>query len=260
MNRKIIVAAIGFVVAVAIGLHFWAEWEKARFDASLPTPPAEEEQQVINDTADDTVEDTVEDTSGGHWHDGEWHAEPHLEQASQVTDESKTLTATNTPHPLDYLSGEEREEWIRQRYALFGLEPPPKGYEYLWDPQIGNAKRDESGSPILHRIGEPIIDVEIEWTKIGFAPTAEQYEQYLLLEAQFARAEAAGDTTTAKRLADELKALEAEAQGELPVAYTSGTFDGVVSPEEVQSITNRYITEALERAYRERGLEHLIQR
>ena len=40
MNRKIIIAAIGFVVAVAIGLHFWAEWEKARFDASLPKLPA----------------------------------------------------------------------------------------------------------------------------------------------------------------------------------------------------------------------------
>lgn len=80
------------------------------------------------------------------------------------------------------------------------------------------------------------------------------------MEEQFAKAEAAGDTTTARRLANELKALEAEAQGELPVATTSGTFDGVVSPEEVQSITSRYITEALEQAYRERGLEHLIRR
>ena len=253
MNRTLLIA-IGILIAFCAGIYFWTEWQKKEFDASLPKPPAVEEQQVANDT----VDDVAGDTTGGHWHGDEWHAEPHPEQVSQVTDESKTLTATNTPHPLDYLSGEEREEWIRQRYALFGLEPPPKGYEYLWDPEIENAKRDESGSPILHRIGEPIIDVKIEWTRIGFAPTAEQYEQYLLLEAQFARAEAAGDTTTARRLADELKALEAEAQGELPVAYTSSTFDGVVSPEEVQSINSRYITEALERAYRERGLEHLI--
>ena len=250
MNRKLI-AAIGLMLAFCIGIFFYAEWQKRKFDASLPEPPAPTEVQAA---------ETETETEGGHWHGDEWHAEPHVKQVSQVTDASKTLTATNEPHPLDSLSGEEREEWIRQRYALFGLEPPPEGYEYLWDPQTENAKRDTSGSPILHRIGEPIINVKVEWTRIGFAPNAEQYEQYLLVEEQFAKAEANGDTTTARRLANELKALEAEAQGELPVVSTSGTFDGVVSPEEVQSITSRYINEALEQAYRERGLEHLILR
>ena len=72
MNRKLI-AAIVVLIAGVLGLHFWAEWEKARFDASLPTPPAEEEQQSIDETADDTVGDT----GGGHWHGDEWHAEPH---------------------------------------------------------------------------------------------------------------------------------------------------------------------------------------
>ena len=251
MNRKTMVIAIGILIAFCGGIYFWAEWQKQEFDASLPKPPVPE-QQVADDVPDDTT--------GGHWHDGEWHAEPHVKPVSQVTDASKTLTSTNEQHPLDYLSGEEREEWIRQRYALFGLEPPPKGYEYLWDPLTENAKRDTSGSPILHRIGEPIINVTVEWTRIGFAPNAAQYKQYLLVEEQFAKAEANGDTTTARRLANELKALEAEAQGELPVVSTSGTFDGVVSPEEVQSITSRYINEALEQAYRERGLEHLIRR
>ena len=45
MNRKLI-AAIGLIIAVCIGLYFYAEWEKARFDASLPTPlppPADEQ-------------------------------------------------------------------------------------------------------------------------------------------------------------------------------------------------------------------------
>ena len=51
MNRKIIIAAIGFVIAVALGLHFYVEWEIARFDASLPTPPPElvDEQQAVAD-------------------------------------------------------------------------------------------------------------------------------------------------------------------------------------------------------------------
>ena len=38
MNRKLI-AAIGLIIAACIGLYFYTEWEKARFDASLPTPP-----------------------------------------------------------------------------------------------------------------------------------------------------------------------------------------------------------------------------
>ena len=67
MNRKLIVA-IGVIIAVCIGIYFWTEWEKARFDASLPKPPAEEEQ---------VADDVTEDTAGGHWHGDEWHAEPH---------------------------------------------------------------------------------------------------------------------------------------------------------------------------------------
>ena len=90
MNRKIIVAAIGFVVAVAIGLHFWAEWEKARFDASLPTPPAAEEQQVSDDMADDTAGDTT----GGHWHGDEWHGEPHRDA---VLDEGMHFADVQNP-------------------------------------------------------------------------------------------------------------------------------------------------------------------
>ena len=39
MNRTLI-AAIGFIVAFCIGIYFYAEWEKARFEASLPQPPA----------------------------------------------------------------------------------------------------------------------------------------------------------------------------------------------------------------------------
>ena len=37
MNRKLIAAIV--LIAACIGLYFYAEWEKARFDASLPTPP-----------------------------------------------------------------------------------------------------------------------------------------------------------------------------------------------------------------------------
>ena len=59
MNRKLIFAAIGFLITVALGLHFYVEWEIARFDASLPAPPSE----------------PAEEQAGGHWHGDEWHAD-----------------------------------------------------------------------------------------------------------------------------------------------------------------------------------------
>ena len=108
MNRKIIIAAIGFVIAVALGLHFYAEWQMAKFDASLPTPPAAEEQQVIDETADDTARDTVEDTAGGHWHGDEWHAEPHrdavLDEGMHFADLQNPVgaPATGTELPMTF--------------------------------------------------------------------------------------------------------------------------------------------------------------
>ena len=55
MNRTMVIA-IGILIAICTGIYFWAEWQKQEFDASLPQPP-----------------------TGGHWHDGEWHAEPQEE-------------------------------------------------------------------------------------------------------------------------------------------------------------------------------------
>ena len=110
MNRKIIIAAIGFVIAVAIGLHFYAEWQMAKFDASLPTPPAEEEQQRIDETADDTAGDT----SGGHWHGDEWHAEPHEvqndgDEGITIGDPSKGVTITADEDISELLTDSEVE-------------------------------------------------------------------------------------------------------------------------------------------------------
>ena len=94
MNRKLIVAIIVLIAGV-LGLHFWAEWEKARFDASLPTPPAEEEQQVIDETADDTAEET----GGGHWHGDEWHAEPHTGVVMPINEVDFSVQPTASTEP-----------------------------------------------------------------------------------------------------------------------------------------------------------------
>ena len=140
MNRKLI-AAIVVLVAAVLGLHFWAEWEKARFDALLPQQPAVEEQQVIEDTVDDVAEDTVEDTTGGHWHGDEWHAEPHrdalLDEGMHFADVQNPVGAPVTDNPElqesltpDYVlpPGTSREDARRVREAY------KKWHREVWQP------------------------------------------------------------------------------------------------------------------------------
>ena len=93
MNRKLI-AAIVVIIAVCIGIYFWTEWEKARFDASLPEVPAE-------------------DTAGGHWHGDEWHAEPH------VADEAPPVQPVTEP------AAEVTEDTEAARQRIEALELPP---------------------------------------------------------------------------------------------------------------------------------------
>ena len=75
MNRTLI-AAICLMLAFCTGIFFYAEWQKQKFDASLPEPPAPVQVQAA---------ETETETDGGHWHGDEWHAEPH-----EVQNESNT--------------------------------------------------------------------------------------------------------------------------------------------------------------------------
>ena len=59
MNVKTLISAICIILAICFAIYFWGEWEKARFDASLPTPPPE----------------PADEQAGGHWHGDEWHAD-----------------------------------------------------------------------------------------------------------------------------------------------------------------------------------------
>ena len=68
MNKKLI-AVIVIILAACLAVHFYAEWEKARFDASLSEPPAPTEVQAAETETDDRH------TEAGHWHGDEWHAD-----------------------------------------------------------------------------------------------------------------------------------------------------------------------------------------
>ena len=65
------IAGLVVIIAACVGIYFWAEWEKARFDASLPEPPP-------------AAEHSAEDAGREHVHSHEGHrheaAKPHRHQ------------------------------------------------------------------------------------------------------------------------------------------------------------------------------------
>ena len=93
MNRTTLIIAIGIIIAACTGIYFWTEWEKARFDASLPKPPAE-------------------DTAGGHWHGDEWHAEPH------VADEAPPVQTVTQPVETDEMEAARQREEAPKKLPL----------------------------------------------------------------------------------------------------------------------------------------------
>ena len=150
MNRTLVIA-ISILLAFCAGIYFWTEWQKKEFDASLPKPPAVEEQQVADDTA------------GGHWHGDEWHAEPHTAEQTAQADaalreifasptawehaEAKALWAQLGKTPEDVLSQEALDFW-----RDVGVTPPPPGYSY--------AELDD-GTFHLHKENTPIVSVSL---------------------------------------------------------------------------------------------------
>ena len=247
MNRTLVIA-ISILLAFCAGIYFWTEWQKKEFDASLPKPPEPTTAQTV---------------SGGHWHGDEWHAEPHTaDETAQARASSKGeplvphIAAPELPPDaidLSKLSPEELEQVIAQFYAQAGVEPPPEGYDYLWEaPHV--VKRDENGEPILHKNGEPIVEISYQR---GFAPTYEQYQQYKQLRAEALAAEAEGDFDTAQAARDEMRWIWDNAQGEVPAASSILATPVSVSYEEAREIHIRYIDAALDAAYQEIGLGYM---
>ena len=128
MNRKFIVAIVVLVAAV-LGLHFWTEWEKARFDASLPQPPAVEEQQVI----DDTVGDTVENTTRGHWH-GEPHRDALIDDSMHFTDLREQIDVLETDPEFQESPTYELPPGISHEDARRVHEAYKKWHREVWQP------------------------------------------------------------------------------------------------------------------------------
>lgn len=100
MNRTTLIIAIGIIIAICTGIYFWSEWQKQEFDASLPKPPTDEQQQSADDTA------------GGHWHGDEWHAEPH------VADEAPPVQPVTQPVETDEMEAARQREEAPKKLPL----------------------------------------------------------------------------------------------------------------------------------------------
>lgn len=89
MTRSFVIV-IGIIIALALGWHFYVQWDLKRFEASLP------KLAPTNDTANQgtaEAKNAIEDqekfdsvTSGEHSHSDEWHT-PSSELASDETQE-----------------------------------------------------------------------------------------------------------------------------------------------------------------------------
>ena len=174
--------------------------------------------------------------------------------ASRVNDPSvDDAENENAPDFASY-SPEELQQIFDQFYLQRGLKPPPKGYDYRWA-RKNVPLLDENGNPILHKIGEPIVELEI---RVGFAPTREEYERYDRLIIEEARAKKKGQVAKANEIRAEIEQLTADVQRERPFVKQASR---LASREEYENDPNkleRVSKETLDAALRDYGLEHLI--
>ena len=154
----------------------------------------------------------------------------------------------NTPD-FASLSPEVQQQIFDQFYHERGLNPPPKGYEYVWK-EINVPLLDENGDPVLKKVGDPWVEVKYG---IGFAPTLEEYEKYEQLQEDQGWAESRGDVAEVARLTAEIEALEASVQRMRPLGAMATAIG-----DEARSKMSRRRREKFNAALREYDLEHLI--
>ena len=257
MNRKTMVIAIGILLAFCIGIHFYAEWNMAQFDASLPKPP--DPKQAAHAESQEEP-----DLGPGLQLDDNFIAIPPAETTLEFTQEEIEIINDaivqhedeNSPFFVDFTKLPERilRKIFNKFYTDLGLEPPPPGYDYVWE-DIEVPYIDENGNHVLRKQGEPIVEVKYG---IGFAPTPEELERYQQLDYQRAFANADGNTAEAEQLLAEIEQLKASAQRERPLgaSYIWGatTTQRAAEPDKGERLAREKYHEAL----REYGLEHII--
>ncbi len=255
MTQKVYVG-IGILMIVVIGSAIFLLNHNVDTEPEvIYKPPAKEVLDNIRKKTEPGTADlvTVSEQNRQRRSDPASNNVPMSDDSKQVdvgmSDETSDGQETDNTPDFWSLSREVQQQILDQFYIQHGLKPPPRGYQYRWK-DINVPLLDENGNPVLHKIGEPIVDIQM---RVDFAPTREEFERYNQLLEDQGWAEARGDFDEVERLSAEIEALEAAVQRVRPVhVMTSAVGDEAIAK------SDRVTREKLNAALREHGLEHLI--
>ncbi len=254
MSRKVYwgFAALILLLIAAAGFIYW-QWSEV---AQLKEELAQDEEILEDKNKPITKNDLPplrpadpqkqpppgESSETGHWDGDHWHRTAPLPKSPQTP----KATADGVVHIPGTLIGNKAfwDKYWKDR----GLEPPDGDWTWATDGK-GNYYKSYKGQ---------FTPFEIK-TKIGYAPTLEQYQRMQKLHAEWHRAKNKGNTAAVQRLEAEMATLREASQGELPT-YAGGVYKGRVgeSPEEARRNSRIQRAAVLRQLYREYGLEHLM--
>lgn len=248
-SNRLFIGALAFFVLCVGGSLLYHQHVKEQTEKAIAESEAFQQWWQERNAKEKAVSAEVveaETDTGGHvladenpWHEG-----------AQADEGGQELP----PFEPSEFSPEELRQIFDEFYTQRGLKPPPPGYDYRWA-RKNVPLLDENGNPILHKIGEPIVELEI---RVGFAPTREEYERLDQLGIEEARARQKGDITKANEILKQIEALKASAQRERPFIKRATRLASREEYENDPNKTERVMREMLDAALREYGLEHLI--
>ena len=243
-NRLFIGALAFFVLCVGGSLLYLRHVEREGAEYAAETQDRVKQwnaKQNEQPTAETPV--VEKPATVGHFHaDGTWHGEPHETATEKNITSLKIEDYNNFEGKLMHeLTPNERARIWEQAYKeKVGGDPPP-GYLQAAEQEFQN---------ILKSVHEPRVQIV---TIRGFAPNKKQLGRYLKLREQFREAHARGADTEADFFQSEMERLEAEAEGDVPLVRVSW------QSEKAKSIAKQVLKERTEQAYRDFGLEHLLE-
>ncbi len=246
-TNKWIIGAISLLIIIACGCYVWYRYNTTTYEKQA----AEAAQYVHlweNHKAKQKAATKTETASTSIPTDGNTRT---IEKLLKHPGKEIILK----PEDLYNLPPEQQKAIFDSFYTQLELDPPPKGYDYVWA-DINVPMLDENGKPILHKIGEPLIDIK---QGIGYAPTLEEYKILKVLEIEIGWQEAQGNTTKAEALQSEYDQLYQKVQRERPIiegwSWVASKSEQASDPDKPRLIAR----ERLAKALKAQGLEHLIE-
>lgn len=196
---------------------------------------------------------TSEDLAGLTWQQRTDKLYPALKLSSldweNLTDD-EIVTLLNRKEQWNSITQDQRDTVVREFYKRELGMMPPEGYFYVCNPG-GSVKLGEDGLPIYYKYGEPVFKIG---TRIGFRPTREQIIIHKKLDDLYVDAINNGDQETAETILSEIRALEEQAVGELPLitASTQPPPEGLNRSE-----WRRKLSERAREEYKKMGIEYV---